>query len=243
MLNKISTYFKIYGLKKIVFFALSELLRRGYWELIRNSYSQLQEDIEIDNLLNNKTKGFYVDVGANDPNRFNNTKHFYKKGWTGINIEPSFDKYMKFEKVRNRDINLNMGVASQEGKLVFFQINVDTLSTFSEEIAQNYERQGYIITDRKNIGVHRLDYIFKTYASDKMIDFITIDTEGYDMEVLKSNDWKQYRPKLICVESAFHEITEKKNEHIKIEYSNFFSSIGYKKVFNNELNSIYMDKK
>src|SRR5438552_17947489 len=98
---------KIYGIKKSINYAVRELYLKYWMQIVRNSYSQGGEDLVMDNFFNGKRKGFYVDVGANDPTRFNNTKRFYKKGWRGINIEPDPKLFEKIKSDRSRDTNLN----------------------------------------------------------------------------------------------------------------------------------------
>ena len=78
--------FKIYGLSRFVSYSISEVLRKVWSEPIRHSFSQNGEDLVIHKILNNKKRGLYVDIGTNDPVRFNNTKHFSLTGWKGINI-------------------------------------------------------------------------------------------------------------------------------------------------------------
>ena len=103
------------------------------------SYSQHGEDIIFAILLKGLKRGFYVDVGANDPEIISNTKYFYDRGWNGINIEPHPILFEKICKLRNRDININAGVAKKEISLKFYQIDETegtAGSTFDAEIAK-----------------------------------------------------------------------------------------------------------
>src|SRR3989344_7565306 len=97
---------------KLRTYTLGKILKYTFYEfkyllvkILYGSYSQFGEDMVIDNLLNNKKRGFYVDVGAYDPDRFSNTKRFYLKGWRGINIEPDVYSFNKFLEKRPEDIN------------------------------------------------------------------------------------------------------------------------------------------
>ena len=99
---------KAYGLARsfsYVFYDLVWYARR----FIFGSYSQESEDLVIDRLLGSRSKGFYVDVGAGDPVKFSNTKRFSKRGWSGINIEPNPDTYLKLCADRPLDVNLTCG--------------------------------------------------------------------------------------------------------------------------------------
>ena len=99
------------------------------------SYSQLCEDLVLYCALKDVDKGFYIDVGANDPTQDSVTKFFYDKGWHGINIEPLPDKCALLVEKRPRDVNLCIGLGSERGKLDIFPHG--GLTTFSEEIAKS----------------------------------------------------------------------------------------------------------
>jgi FkbM family methyltransferase len=191
---------------------------------IVNSYSQYGEDLIIDGIIGNKTNGFFIDVGANDPIILNNTKRFYDRGWTGINIEPNPFLFKNIIDCRHRDINLNVGIGSQEQILPFYVLSADTLSTFDRQSAErNYRDLGERIVKTIHIQTLPLLKIFETYAKDQIVDFISIDVEGYELEVLKSNNWKRYRPYLLVIE-----ITPR-----AIDIIPFLKDQGYELVFKN----------
>ena len=226
MIKRLFLYFKIYSPVTLLFYLYLEiksLLRRSFG----NSYSQWGEDIIIDNLLGRKKKGFYVDVGAYDPTRFSNTKRFYLQGWRGINIEPDPIRINKFYNLRPKDVNLNVGAANKNGMLNFFKFDPQTLSTFSKKAATDYQKQGYTLTETFKVKVNKLGQILEKECTNRQIDFFTIDTEGSDLEVLKSNNWKRFRPKVICIEGQGGN-----PEKLLIK-------LGYKKVYTNQTNSIF----
>lgn len=240
MIKDLYQKLKIYGWKRFISYSLSEI-KYKFQQFIKDSYSQKGEDLIIDKILGFKNEGFYVDVGAYDPDRFNNTKRFYKREWRGINIEPAIRNYKKFVKDRKKDINLNIGIGTKEGKMDFYNFIPDTLSTFSKAEVENYVKQGYKLTEVKKVKLATLKNILLRYCQNREIDFISIDTEGFDLEVLQSNDWSRFRPKLVCIESIRHSMD---NHSIKkINVHDFLINIGYKKVYDNGLNSIYQDKK
>lgn len=223
---KLFRYFKIYSPTVLLQYLLLEmklLLQR----LFQNSYSQWGEDILIDNLLGRRANGFYVDVGAYDPTRFSNTKRFYLKGWRGVNIEPDPIKIRKFYKERKRDINLNIGIANKNGSLNFFRFSPQTLSTFSKSAAADYQKQGYTIIETFKVKVAKLGQILEKESKNRQIDFFSIDTEGSDLEVLKSNNWKRFKPKVICIEGQGGN-PEK-----------LLTKLGYKKIYETRTNSIF----
>jgi len=227
MINKLIRYFKIYSPITLLFYLYLEiksLLNRS----LGISYSQWSEDIIIDDLLGKKKGGFYVDIGAYDPTRFSNTKKFYLRGWKGINIEPDPIRIRKFYNERSRDINLNIGIANKNSLLNFFKFSPQTLSTFSKKSLNDYQKQGYKLNEIIKVKVLKLSKVLeKNCRSNKRIDFLSIDTEGLDLEVLKSNNWKKFRPKVICIEGQGGN-PEK-----------FLIKLGYKKVHTNQTNTIF----
>lgn len=206
-------------------------LRQLIFRRMKRSYSQYFEDLELDKAFKNKTLGFYVDVGANDPRILSNTYHFYLKGWRGINIEPDTDLFTKLEKYRKEDINLNIGIARRRGKRKFFNISAPTLSTFSEITAIRSESEGYKINEIKYIDVIPLSQILDKYLVNGKVDFFSIDVEGYESEVLRSNNWRKYRPEFIIIE------INRSGKEIK----SFLESKMYRQIFENGTNAIFRD--
>ena len=184
-----------------------------------------------------------MDVGSNDPRHFNNTFYFYKLGWRGINIEPNKRKLNQFRLLRPGDLNLNLGIAQKIGIANFYSFEEDTLSTFSKEVSEKYQNMGHTLKKVGQVELQSLCSVFSNYLKPSQeIDFLTIDTEGYDLEVLKSNDWDKYRPHYIVVESLEYERenTGKKLNHI---FNTYMNDIGYEIVADTFINSIYKDKK
>lgn len=231
---------KIYGIKKSIQYGISETVGRLYKETVQKSYSQQGEDLIIDKLLNYKKKGTYIDIGAFDPVRLSNTKRFYEKGWKGVNIEPDYNNYLKFVKLRPNDINLNIGISNKKDILKFFRFNVDTLSTFSKQEAEKYKKQGYKLLETIDVEVRTLSSIFSDVLKTNKIDFLSVDTEGYDLEVLKSNDWNKYRPKIVCVETLIHSVNNEKM--ISKDIIEFLKQKGYKEVADTGINTIFLDE-
>jgi FkbM family methyltransferase len=165
------------------------------------SYAQEGEDLILSRIFNNKLNGFYVDVGAHHPHRFSNTNLFYIKGWNGINIEPNPNSFFAFCKLRPRDINLQVGISTERGYLRYYSYDEQALNTFDKNTVSNLELTTYKLQETLEIPVERLDYLLDKYLpSDQTIDFLTIDVEGFDFQVLQSNDWTKYKPKCVLVE-------------------------------------------
>jgi FkbM family methyltransferase len=199
------------------------------------SYAQNREDVILNAFLWDVENGFYVDVGAYDPVEDSVTRYFYERGWSGINIEPNKIFFEKLKKQRPRDINLNVGVSNKEEKLIYREyIDGKGLSTFSDSMKKGYESSK---TDRpisnykdREIRVLTLKQIFKQ-NDVKEIHFLKVDVEGYEFEVLESNDWKKYRPEVICIEA----------NHILRDWHELLKESKYQSVFNDGLNEYFVD--
>lgn len=165
------------------------------------SYSQEGEDIVLSRIFEKKRKGFYVDVGAYHPFRFSNTYLFYKKGWSGSNIDANPESIKLFNKFRSRDINVNVGIGTGE-TLVYYMFNEPALNTFVKELAEQYSKiPGYKIIKTVPIKTATLSQVFTEFLpKGQHIDFMSVDCEGLDLVVLKSNDWSKYRPTVLVVE-------------------------------------------
>ena len=166
------------------------------------SYSQEGEDLILNRYFNNKQVGFYVDIGAHHPTRFSNTHFFYSRGWRGINIDAMPDSMIAFSKQRSRDINLEIGISKTENTLTYYMFNEPALNTFSKKEADKKDGlRNYKIVSTKMIKTFPLKSILDEHLpKNTTIDFMSIDVEGLDIEVLESNDWELYRPNLVLIE-------------------------------------------
>lgn len=200
-------------LKKYIIRLTPEKIIKFYQEPLRKrikqkqifenlSYSQEGEDLILSRFLENKKEGFYVDIGAHHPRRFSNTYNFYKKGWSGINIDALPGMMDIFNLERPRDINLEMGVSKEKGELLYYIFNEPALNTFSKIEAEKKDGlRNYKIIEKRKVFTYPLKEILDKYLKGgEKIDFMSIDVEGLDFEVIESNDWEKYRPSLLLVE-------------------------------------------
>lgn len=165
----------------------------------RLTWSQEGEDRIIWELLKHQRRGFYVDVGAHHPKRYSNTYLLYRAGWNGLNIEPDPDLTRAFSIYRRRDCTIQAGVASAEGVLGLHRFADPALNTFDPQIAELRKAEGWPWRDIVNVRVSPLVELLRS-RSVSQVDFLNVDTEGYDHEVLLSNDWKQFHPGVVAVE-------------------------------------------
>jgi FkbM family methyltransferase len=207
------------------------------------SFSQCGEDLIIDFLLTWQLgiKSIsYLDIGANDPFWCNNTYLFYKRGCSGVNIEPDISLFNKLKRSRPRDINLNLGIGFSEKKELadFYLMSSKALNTFSKEEAERIEKlNGFSIQEVRKIELVNINDVLKTHFSKKEPDFLSIDVEGLDLKVLNTLDFKKYKPKVICVEtSTFNQKPAQKTNSL---IQNCLFENGYFVYADTFINSIY----
>ncbi len=164
------------------------------------SYAQNCEDVMLFRALSGVEKGFYVDVGAQDPITDSVTKLFYTNGWRGINIEPVADWFEKIQMDRPDDINLQVAAYSTNGDIAFYEVVGTGLSTIDKGLSEHYAGQGHGIREYRIAG-NTLDTILSRHGI-KEVHFLKIDAEGAEKEVLRGIDLKMIRPWIILVEAC-----------------------------------------
>lgn len=209
-------------MKKKLKSIIKGIFNRHYYS--NNSYAQEGEDLIIDRLLEKKNKGFYLEVGCHHPFRFSNTYFFYKKGWSGLCIDPLPGVGEEFSRWRKRDIIIEKGVSSTEGHLIYYMFNDPALNTFDEALAKKRDGfHGYRLIEKRKIQVSPLSSIIEDSGYNGKIDFLSVDVEGLDLEVLQSNNWEKYRPKIVVAESLSQEVV-----FFKDRIYQYLQDLGYK---------------
>jgi FkbM family methyltransferase len=166
-------------------------------------YSQYYEDYILAYVFKDHENGFYVDVGANDPDDSSVTKYFYLAGWRGINIEPIPELVEKLNKSRPEDTNKGVAISDRPGELPFYKsVKNSGLSTLSPKIAASHRANGYEFT-KVMIPVTTLTAVLDEHAKNKSeITFLNVDVEGFEKQVFSSLDFKRYIPRVIMAEST-----------------------------------------
>jgi FkbM family methyltransferase len=197
---------------------------------IKVSYAQNREDIILAVLLNGVKKGFYIDVGANDPVLDSVTKYFYDRGWRGINIEPNPALMQAIKAARTGDINLQVAVGSGRAKAEFREYHAGKhgLSTLSSEMKLEHGKEKLKFKEYE-VEVRTLKDILSEHAKNRPVDFLKIDVEGLEYEVIAGNDWQKYRPKIVVAEIS----------HLIKDWRPLLTTAGYEKVFFDGLNEYY----
>lgn len=210
-----------------------------------DSFSQEGEDriikmlLESEKIITNDVT--YLDIGCNDPIAYNNT-FLLSKSYTvkkGILVEPNTHLSDKIKKMRPDDIVINKGVGVVAGELSYYDFGeYHTLNTCSEDEKNSIIKQGFKLKDTSKIEIIPINDLLKTHFPDRRLDFLSIDIEGQDEEIVKSIDYSFIRPAIICIETAMY--MGGKNESLP-ELINFFESNEYYLTADTSLNSFFID--
>ncbi|PIW69278.1 MAG: SAM-dependent methyltransferase [Ignavibacteriales bacterium CG12_big_fil_rev_8_21_14_0_65_30_8] len=205
--------------------------------VVQKSFSQEGEDLILSRFFENKKKGFYIDVGAYHPKRFSNTYKLYKMGWAGINIDARPGSMNIFDKLRPRDINIEAPVSDSNSKLTFYILNEPAVSGFLNKTRLEYLlNHNYKLEKKVFLNSIKLeDILIKHLPSNvNTIDFLTIDVEGFDFKVLKSNNWNKYRPTLVLIEDLEYSNQFKGNSELTL----YMKEKGYE-IFAKTMNTVF----
>lgn len=187
----IANKFPVLGKPKRLFLAyLTKYLSK------RSSYAQLEDDKIAINILKTRLINrpfFYIDVGANHPTRLSNTYLMYREGGCGITIDPNHELMWLHRLIRPRDIQLTLGCGKKNELLKFYSSKTPVLSSFSKSQVNNVHITSYL-------PVFTLDKICEPFRITD-IDFLSIDVEGLDLEVLEGANKVLYKTYLVCVEA------------------------------------------
>jgi FkbM family methyltransferase len=155
------------------------------------SFSQYGEDRIVEAELP-RNRGWYVEVGAYHPFRFSNSYLFYSKGWSGVLVEPQSSNCSLLRRFRPRDTIIEAAVSDKNGHVFFQKNEMDTTSKIATTEVNN--------ENLVRLPCYTLESIFGKTQTPEDFEFLSIDCEGHDLTVLRSNNWAVYRPKVIAVE-------------------------------------------
>jgi len=208
------------------------------------SYAQSGEDLIVKFIFDSLRifQPSYIDIGAYHPEIYSNTNLFYQNGSRGINIEANPDLINDFREKRSKDINLNIGISETSGKMDFYIMSAKTLSTFSRAEAELYKKDNnYQIEKVTSIEVFTVNQIIESYLDGQFPDFLSLDVEGKDLQILESIDYSKSCPLVICVETiSFSDVI---CEGIKnLDIIRFLESQGYLMYADTYINSIFIKK-
>ncbi len=178
------------------------------------SFAQEGEDLILLDALKETAAGFYVDVGAFHPKHFSNTCLFHRRGWRGINIDPNPCTANLFRRRRPRDINLQLAVTRQPGALEYHVFDrVPTLNTCDRSVAEQRAREsGFAFRTLQVEGLPLTAILERHLPAGQAIHFLSVDVEGLELDVLRSNDWARFRPQYVLAENLDADLPEALDE-------------------------------
>lgn len=203
--------------------------------------SQWYEDYILAYVFKDVDKGFYIDVGTNNPNIASVTKYFYDLGWNGINFEPQEKYFEMLKQHRPRDININKAVGDSIGETIFVipykpeegiaSMDNSMINSLSKDDNKYYLAHN-VKTTSLNATLEELNV--------KEIDFLKIDVEGAEDKVLRGIDLKKFRPKVIVLEAWLPLSGKDYYSYLKFEHILFDND--YLLAMDDELNRYYYRK-
>ena len=178
---------------------------RSYYHI---SYAQAGEDLAVWSIFEflKTSLKTYLDVGAYEPILSNNTYFFYEQGARGVLVEPNIDMIPELKKVRPGDTVLNVGIGATDQKEAdYFRMSLPQRNTFSREEAERIEAatgKKEFIREVVKIPLVNINAMIAEHFKAAPLHLVSIDTEGFDLPILKSFDFKKHRPWVFCVETV-----------------------------------------
>ena len=200
------------------------------------SHAQNFEDVMLWRCFGQLKSGFYIDIGADDPVSDSVTKSFYENGWSGINIDPSENSFTKLESDRKRDTNIQVAVDSTKGAIDFWNVPGTGLSTAIKKFADQHKSAGFEV-NHVSVKTRTLKDICEEFVRGP-INFMKIDVEGFEKQVLLGADFEKFRPMVILVEST------EPNSQVEnySEWKHILEENDYKFCYGDGLNRFYLSK-
>jgi len=207
----------------------------------KNYYSFSGVDVIIKNIFRNKQKGFYVDVGCQNPIKNNNTYLLHKKGWFGLNIDLDKDNIDIFNVSRPNDENINTAISNKVGQTnLYFYHKKSPINTIDKSTS---DFQKANVSEIKKIQTNTLNNIlYNSKYKNTKINLLSVDVEGHELQVFEGLDFNLYKPEVIVVEVLDLNVKKLEIKNLKIE--NLFNTELYKFLISKDyilVNCIYSD--
>jgi FkbM family methyltransferase len=207
-MQQFEPYFRIF--KILEFSGAGDIDLDNFIKLTQQSKSQLTQDLFVLSCLDFKRDGYFVEFGATNGIDLSNTWLLEKEfGWNGILAEPSKNWHQDLLGNRSSNIELKAVYNKSNEKLSFLEASypeLSTLSSFRNIDSHNRKGRTYEVET-----ISLIDLLAK-YDAPQVIDYLSIDTEGSELDILSNFDFEYYKFKVITVEHNFTEQREKINQ-------------------------------
>lgn len=204
------------------------------------SSAQNGEDVVLWRALGHIVAGTYLDIGANDPETFSVTRAFYDRGWSGLCVEPQPELVEKFRRDRPRD-QVVQGVISDisDHTLTFYMIPGSGLSTLQPDIAEQHRQAGWVVNEVTVESFTLVEAVQRAGLAGRDIHFAVIDTEGAELQVLRSAGFTQVRPWILVIEATAPLTTRQ----VHTEWESIVLEAGYRFCLFDGLSRFYVDER
>lgn len=240
MKKRITPAYLLYGTRNVVrrMFERVPFLRKpavlfNERKFGRLCFSQFGEDVVLWNLFG-ATDGFYVDIGAYDPFQYSNTAMFYKAGWSGVNVDASLLSIERLKRFRPRDTNIHAAISDVEQEVEFEMYDAGVFSRIDSAASPKPLVDGTKPFTTVRMRTRRLAELLGDLRIERPIDFLSVDCEGHDLQVLRSNDWDRFRPKAVVVE----DFTRDDSSPIMT----YLATLGYRHLCMTGVSRIFIDE-
>ncbi|MBY0610757.1 MAG: FkbM family methyltransferase [Beijerinckiaceae bacterium] len=164
------------------------------------SYSQNLEDFQLALAFAGQEAGFYIDIGGGHPIADNVSLWFYERGWSGIVVEPQEKLAALYPLLRPRDICEAVLIGETPGAADFHVF--DRFHGLSSTVADSASAALHLGEQPRIVSAPMLTLAELCERHGVIaIDFLKVDVEGAELAVLKGNDWRRFRPKIIVLEA------------------------------------------
>ena len=210
------------------------LIKKLYYEkYTKKSYSISNVDLIIDRMFSKIEKGVFIDLGCNHPIKFNNTYLLYKRGWRGINIDLDKESIDEFNKIRDKDYNVQSLISSNIGeeKEIYYYHSRSAINTLSRELLEHRNTKKDSIKILKETTNTLGNIIEKSPYKNQKINLLSIDIENHEYEALKNFNFSKFRIDVMVIE--IHDLSQKKLEIYNQSLDFVINSNIYKLLTNN----------
>lgn len=234
--KQLGYYFKQLSFFSAIQFSTADFFRKIFNFHSKYNYSQTGEQMIIDNYLHHVSEGFYLDIGCNEPVKLSNTFSLYCRGWKGLCVDANENIIKKYKKVRPNDIAYCSAVSDSTEEKTYYEFEGSAVNTLDENVIDEWKKNWKFKSERKITPKTLNSILEELQLTNQHIDLMSVDVEGFDLNVLRSIDLVKYTPTLIVVELHKTSLLNLKEN----EVVNYLAQFGYHPVAFATVNGYFM---